>query len=91
MCRLHKASEMPEEFRREIEKKLSRREKRPKEKIYFKLHKNQIPGVDQAIEQLREFNAYVQICSDSEYSFCPGGGTERCSTSLTMKTGATKS
>ena len=39
-----------EEFKREVEKELTGREKEPWEIIYFKLYKGQIPVIEQAIE-----------------------------------------
>ena len=48
---LYKAREMPkEEFRREVEKELTRKDTEPSEIVYFKLYKSQIPLVEQAIE-----------------------------------------
>src|SRR5207248_1449756 len=48
---LHKARELPkEEFQREVERELTGKECEPHEIIYFKLHKSQIPVIEQAIE-----------------------------------------
>ena len=48
---LHRAREMPkEDFRRAVEKELTGREEEPSELIYFKVYKNQIPVIEQAIE-----------------------------------------
>jgi hypothetical protein len=48
---LHKARSLPkDQFKREVEKELTRRESERWEIIYFKLYKSQIPVVEQAIE-----------------------------------------
>ena len=48
---LQKAREMPkEQFKREVEKKLTGRETEPWEIVYFKLYKSQIPVIEQALE-----------------------------------------
>ena len=39
-----------EDFRREVEKELTRKETEPSEIIYFKVYKSQIPVIEQAIE-----------------------------------------
>ena len=48
---LHKAPEMPkEEFKREVERELTRQDSEPHEIIYFKIYKSQIPVIEQALE-----------------------------------------
>src|SRR5580658_2781418 len=48
---LHKANELPkEEFKREVERHLTGQETEPWELIYFKLHKSQVPVIEQALE-----------------------------------------
>jgi hypothetical protein len=48
---LHKARSLPkEQFKREVEKELTGRETEPREIVYFKLYKSQIPVIEQAIE-----------------------------------------
>jgi len=48
---LHKARSLPkDQFKREVEKKLTGRESEPWEIIYFKLYKTHIPVIEQAIE-----------------------------------------
>jgi hypothetical protein len=63
---MHKARTMPrEEFRREVEKKLTGRETEPHEIIYFKVYKSQIPVIDQAIE-----TAALMLGSDKSRGYC---------------------
>jgi hypothetical protein len=63
---VHMAQTMPrEEFKREIEKKLTGRETEPHEIIYFKLYKSQIPVIDQAIE-----TAALMLGSDKSRGYC---------------------
>jgi hypothetical protein len=63
---LHKAREMPkEQFKREVEKELTGRETEPWEIIYFKLHKSQIPVIEQAIE-----TAALMLGSDKSRGYC---------------------
>jgi hypothetical protein len=63
---LHKAREMPkEEFKREVEKELTGRESEPHEIIYFKLYKNQIPVVEQAVE-----TAGLMLGTDKSRGYC---------------------
>jgi hypothetical protein len=48
---LHRAREMPrDQFKHEVEKELTGIDSEPAEIVYFKLYKNQIPVVEQAIE-----------------------------------------
>lgn len=43
---LHKAQALPkEEFRREVEKELTGKDSEPRELIYFKIYKSQIPVI----------------------------------------------
>src|SRR6266436_5698755 len=63
---LHKAREMPkEEFKREVEKELTGRETEPHEIIYFKLHKTQIPVVEEALE-----TAALMLGTDKSRGYC---------------------
>jgi hypothetical protein len=63
---LHKAREMPkDEFRREVERKLTGEDKEPWEIVYFKLYKSQIPVIDQALE-----TAALMLGSDKSRSYC---------------------
>src|SRR5689334_20709517 len=63
---LHKAREMPkEQFKREVEKELTGREREPWEIIYFKLYKSQIPVIEQAIE-----TAALMLGSDKSRAYC---------------------
>jgi hypothetical protein len=63
---LHKARSMPkEEFKREVEKELTGREAEPHEIIYFKVYKNQIPIIEQAIE-----TAALILGSDKSRGYC---------------------
>src|SRR5271169_1761375 len=48
---VHKARELPrEEFKREVERYLTGKETEPRELIYFKLYKSQLPVIEQALE-----------------------------------------
>jgi hypothetical protein len=48
---LHRARQMPEEeFKREVEKKLTGKETEPWEIVYFKLYDSQMPVIERAIE-----------------------------------------
>ena len=48
---LHRAQQMPkEEFKREVEKHLTGQETEPWEIFYFKLHKSQLPVIEQELE-----------------------------------------
>jgi hypothetical protein len=48
---LHKARQMPkEQFKQAVEKELTGKESEPSEIVYYKLYKNQIPVINQAIE-----------------------------------------
>jgi hypothetical protein len=48
---LHKARQLPkEEFKREVEKKLTGKETEPWEIVYFKLYDSQMPVIERAIE-----------------------------------------
>ena len=63
---LHKAREMPkEDFRREVEKELTGKEEEPSELIYFKVYKNQVPVIEQAIE-----TAAFMLGSDKSRGYC---------------------
>src|ERR1035441_6993112 len=54
-----------EEFRREVEKELTGREEEPSELIYFKVYKNQIPVIEQAIE-----TAALMLGTDKSRGYC---------------------
>ena len=63
---VHKARTMPrEEFKRAVEKELTGQETEPHEIIYFKLYKNQIPVIEQAIE-----TAALMLGSDKSRGYC---------------------
>jgi hypothetical protein len=63
---VHKAREMPkEEFKREVEKELTRQETEPHEIIYFKVYKSQIPVIEQALE-----TAGMMLGSDKSRGYC---------------------
>jgi hypothetical protein len=63
---VHKARTMTrEQFRREVEKELTGRETEPHEIIYFKLYKNQIPVVEQALE-----TAALMLGTDKSRGYC---------------------
>jgi hypothetical protein len=63
---LHKAREMPkEQFKREVERKLTGRETEPHEIIYFKLYRSQIPIIEQAIE-----TAALMLGTDKSRGYC---------------------
>ena len=63
---VHKARELPkEDFRREVEKELTGKEEEPSELIYFKVYKNQIPVVEQAIE-----TAALMLGTDKSRGYC---------------------
>ena len=63
---LHKARAMPkEEFQREVERELTGKDSEPREMIYFKLYKSQIPVVEQAIE-----TAALLLGSDKSRGYC---------------------
>jgi len=63
---LHKAREMPkEQFKQEVEKKLTGKETEPWEIIYFKLYKSQIPIIEQAIE-----TAALMLGTDKSRGYC---------------------
>src|SRR5712692_1031607 len=63
---LHRAREMPkEQFKREVERELTGREMEPWEIIYFKLHKSQIPVIEQAIE-----TAALMLGTDKSRGYC---------------------
>jgi len=48
---MHKARQMPkEEFKREVERKLTGKDSEPAELIHFKVYRSQIPVIEQAIE-----------------------------------------
>ena len=54
-----------EDFRREVEKKLTGRETEPHEIIYFKVYESQIRVIDQAIE-----TAALMLGSDKSRGYC---------------------
>jgi hypothetical protein len=63
---LHKAQEMPEEkVKQEVEKELTGRETEPWEIVYFKLYKNQLAVVEQAIE-----TAALMLGTDKSRGYC---------------------
>ena len=63
---LHKARSLPkDEFKREVERELTGRESEPWEIIYFKLYKNQIPVVEQAME-----TAALMLGTDKSRGYC---------------------
>src|SRR5438309_7681653 len=63
---LHKAREMPkEQFKREVEKELTGRESEPRELIYFKIYKSQIPVIEQALE-----TAALMLGTDKSRGYC---------------------
>ena len=63
---VHKARTMPrEEFRREMEKELTGKEEEASELIYFKVHKSQVPVIEQAIE-----TAALMLGSDKSRGYC---------------------
>ena len=68
---LHKARSLPkDQFKREVEKELTGRESEPREIIYFKLYKTQVPVVEQAIET-ESFDArYGQVAGDCLEMIC---------------------
>ena len=63
---LHKARSMPkEEFKREVEKELTGREREPCEMIFFKVYKSQTPVIERAIE-----TAALMLGSDKSRGYC---------------------
>jgi hypothetical protein len=63
---LHKARVLPKEgFRRAVEKELTGKEEEPSELIYFKVYKNQIPVIEQAIE-----TAALMLGTDKSRGYC---------------------
>jgi hypothetical protein len=63
---VHKARSMPrEEFTREVEKELTGLETEPHEIMYFKIHKSQIPIIEQALE-----TAALMLGSDKSRGYC---------------------
>jgi len=63
---LHKATELPkEEFKREVEKHLTRLETEPWEILYFKVYKSQLPVIEQALE-----TAALMLGSDKSRGYC---------------------
>jgi hypothetical protein len=63
---VHKAQTMPrEEFKREVEKKLTGLETEPHEIIYFKVCKSQMPIIEQAIE-----TAALMLGTDKSRGYC---------------------
>lgn len=68
---LHEAPEVPkEQFKREAEKELTGKVTEPSEIIYFKLHKSQIPVVEQAMETTAMMPGTAKSCTYSlEMSF----------------------
>jgi hypothetical protein len=67
LCNLaHKERSLPkDQFKRGVEKELTGRESEPWETIYFKLYKNQIPIVEQAIE-----TAALMLGTDKSRGYC---------------------
>ena len=63
---LHKARQMPkEEFKQEVEKELTGKEREPWEIIYFKLYQSQSPVIERAIE-----TAALMLGSDRSRGYC---------------------
>jgi len=63
---LHKAQEMPkDEFRREVERKLTGEDTEPWEIVYFKLYKSQTSVIDRALE-----TAALMLGSEKSRSYC---------------------
>ena len=63
---LHKAREMPkDDFRREVERKLTGEDTEPWEVVYFKLYKSQTSVIDRALE-----TAALMLGSDKSRSYC---------------------
>jgi hypothetical protein len=63
---LHKAHALPkEDFRRAVEKELTGKETEPSELIYFKVYKNQIPVIEQALE-----TAALMLGTDKSRGYC---------------------
>ena len=63
---MHKARSLPrDEFKREVDKHLTGKDSEPTEVIYFKLYRNQIPVVEQAIE-----TAAMMLGSDKSRGYC---------------------
>ena len=62
-CTRHAPSK--DQFKREVERELTRRESEPWEIIYFKLYKTQIPIVEQAIE-----TAALMLGTDKSRGYC---------------------
>jgi len=63
---LHKARSLPkEEFKREVETKLTGTESEPWEIIYFKVYKSQIPVLEQAID-----TAALMLGTDKSRGYC---------------------
>jgi hypothetical protein len=64
--RLHKARKLSkEDFRREVEKKLTGKEEEPSELIYFKVYKSQIPVIEPALE-----TAAQMLGTDKSRGYC---------------------
>jgi hypothetical protein len=63
---LHKAHSLPtDEFKREVNRHLTGKETEPWEIIYFKLYKNQLPVVEQALE-----TAALMLGTDKSRGYC---------------------
>jgi hypothetical protein len=63
---LHKAKEMPkDQFKQEVEKELTGKEEEPSELVYFRLHRSQVPVIEQAIE-----TAARMLGSDKSRGYC---------------------
>ena len=63
---LHKCRRMPkEDFKREVEKELTGKDSEPSELIYSKVHKSQMPVIEQAIE-----TAALMLGSDKSRGYC---------------------
>ena len=64
--RLHKATELPkEEFKREVERHLTRQETEPREIIYFKVYKSQLPVIERALQ-----TAALTLGNDKSIGYC---------------------
>jgi len=63
---LYKARSLPkDDFRRAVEKELTRKEEEPPELIYFKVYKSQILVIEQAIE-----TAALMLGTDKSRGYC---------------------
>jgi hypothetical protein len=63
---MHKAQEMPkEEFKREVERHLTGQETEPWEMLYFKVYKNQLGVIEQALQ-----TAALMLGSEKSRGYC---------------------